>query len=264
MLMDSGYIQEKDAEFVNKKRARNNEPPVEPIYTVEDVVNSLDYFHAIGYHRALEILPGVTVTLLDAGHMLGSAIVVLDIEDREAGRDVRLVFSGDLGRHDIPIIRDPETVDHADVLLLESTYGNRRHEPVEDAERRLQEVIHRTYRRGGAVIIPAFAVGRTQQLVYSLHRMTVEGRIRPSRSWTARSRSTRPPCSAAPRSVRRRDRAFMLEAGDPFGFDQLRYTRSVEQSKELNTLRQPFIVISASGMAEAGRILPPAHRIETR
>ncbi len=263
MLMDSGYIQEKDAEFVNKKRARNNEPPVEPIYTVEDVVNSLDYFHAIGYHRALEILPGVTVTLLDAGHMLGSAIVVLDIEDREAGRDVRLVFSGDLGRHDIPIIRDPETVDHADVLLLESTYGNRRHEPVEDAERRLQEVIHRTYRRGGAVIIPAFAVGRTQQLVYSLHRMTVEGRIPPIPIYvdSPLAINTTAVFRLHPEAYDAEIRAFMLEAGDPFGFDQLRYTRSVEQSKELNTLRQPFIVISASGMAEAGRIL---HHLRNR
>ena len=263
MLLDSAYIQERDAEFVNKKRARRNEPPIQPLYTADDAVSSLEYFNAVGYHRPRQILPGVTVTLLEAGHMLGSAIVVLDIEDRDAGRDVRLVFSGDLGRKGIPIIRDPETVEHADVLIMESTYGGRHHEPYQDSEKKLEQIIHQTYRRGGALIIPAFAVGRTQQLVYSLHRMMI-----------ARDIPTLPVFVDSPLAINATAvfrlhpeaydaeiRQFMLDEGDPFGFDSLRYTRSVEQSKELNFLREPFIVISASGMAETGRIL---HHLRNR
>lgn len=263
MLMDSGHIQEKDAEFVNKKRARKDQPPIQPLYTVEDAVKCLDYFNAIGYHRQREILPGVHVSFLDAGHMLGSAIVVLDIEDRDSGRDVRLVFSGDLGRVGIPIIRDPESVEHADALILESTYGDRLHEPYEDSEKKLEQIVDDTYKRGGALIIPAFAVGRTQQLVYTLHRL-MKARDIPELPVFVDS-----PLAINATSVFRLHpecydaeiRDFMLSAGDPFGFDSLRYTRSVEQSKELNFLRDPFIVISASGMAETGRIL---HHLRNR
>jgi len=263
MLLDSAHIQEKDAEFVNKKRARQNLPPVQPVYTVEDAVSSLDYFNAIGYHRPREILPGVVVTFLDAGHMLGSAIVVLDIEDRDTGRDIRLVFSGDLGRIGIPIIRDPETVDHADVLILESTYGDRLHEPYEDSEKKLEKIINETYRRGGAVIIPAFAVGRTQQLVYSLHKMMLRRDIPeiPVYVDSPLAINATAVFRLHPEAYDAEIRQFMLSEGDPFGFDQLRYTRSVEQSKELNFKREPFIVISASGMAENGRIL---HHLRNR
>jgi metallo-beta-lactamase family protein len=263
MLMDSGHIQEKDAEFVNKKRARKGESQIDPLYTVEDAVNSLDYFNAIGYHRQREILPGVHVTFQDAGHMLGSAIVVLDIEDRDAGRDVRLVFSGDLGRKGIPIIRDPETVDHADVLILESTYGNRLHEPYFDSEKKLEKIVNDTYKRGGAVVIPSFAVGRTQQLVYTLHRMMLARDI-PSIPVYVDSPLAINATSVFrlhPEAYDAEIREFMLTARDPFGFDELIYTRSVEQSKELNFKRDPFIVISASGMAETGRIL---HHLRNR
>lgn len=263
MLMDSGSIHERDAEFLNKKRARSGEPPIEPLYTIEDAVNSLESFAAVGYHRQREIAPGVYVTFLDAGHMLGSAIVVLDIEDRDVGRDVCLVFSGDLGRANTPILRDPESVDHADVLILESTYGDREHEPYFDSEKRLERIVNDTYRRGGALIIPAFAVGRTQQLVYTLHRMMVR------RDIPALPVFVDSPLAINATSVFRLHpeaydseiRAFMLAEGDPFGFDSLVYTRSVEQSKELNFRRDPFIVISASGMAETGRIL---HHLRNR
>ena len=263
MLMDSGHIQEKDAEFVNKKRARKGESQIDPLYTVEDAVNSLDYFNAIGYHRQREILPGVQVTFLDAGHMLGSAIVVLDIEDRDAGRDVRLVFSGDLGREGIPIIRDPETVDHADVLILESTYGNRLHEPYFDSEKKLEQIVNETYKRGGAVVIPSFAVGRTQQLVYTLHRMMLARDIPPIPVYVDSPLAINATSvfRLHPEAYDAEIREFMLSAPDPFGFDQLIYTRSVEQSKELNFKRDPFIVISASGMAETGRIL---HHLRNR
>ncbi len=263
MLLDSAYIQERDAEFVNKKRARRNEPPIQPLYTADDAVSSLEYFNAVGYHRPRQILPGVTVTLLEAGHMLGSAIVVLDIEDRDAGRDVRLVFSGDLGRKGIPIIRDPETVEHADVLIMESTYGGRHHEPYQDSEKKLEQIIHQTYRRGGALIIPAFAVGRTQQLVYSLHRMMIARDIPalPVFVDSPLAINATAVFRLHPEAYDAEIRQFMLDEGDPFGFDSLRYTRSVEQSKELNFLREPFIVISASGMAETGRIL---HHLRNR
>jgi metallo-beta-lactamase family protein len=263
MLLDSAHIQEKDAQFVNKKRARKDQPPIEPIYKTEDAVNCLDYFNAIGYHRQREILPGIYVTFLDAGHMLGSAITVLDIEDRDAGREFRLVFSGDLGRVGIPIIRDPESVDHADVLILESTYGNRLHEPYFESEKKLEHIINDTYKRGGAVIIPSFAVGRTQQLVFTLNQLMSQ------RDIPALPVFVDSPLAINATSVFRlhpeaydaETRDFMLEQGDPFGFDKLRYTRSVEQSKELNFMREPFIVISASGMAEAGRIL---HHLRNR
>ena len=263
MLLDSGHIQEKDAEFVNKKRARKNEPPIQPLYTIEDAVNSLEYFNAIGYHRQREILPGVCVTLVDAGHMLGSAIVVLDIEDRDEGRDVRLVFSGDLGRKGIPIIRDPEVVDHADVLLLECTYGNRTHEPYFDSEKKLESIINDTYRRGGAMIIPSFAVGRTQQLVYTIHKMMKARDIPhlPVYVDSPLAINATAVFRLHPEAYDAEIRKFMQAEGDPFGFDELIYTRSVEQSKELNFKRDSFIVISASGMCETGRIL---HHLRNR
>lgn len=259
MLLDSGHIQEKDVEFVNKKRARRGEPPVEPIYTQEDAQASLDNFVGQGYNRPRAIAPGVTLTFLDAGHMLGSTFVVLDIEDREAKRDVRLVFSGDLGRVGTPIIRDPQTIDGADVLILESTYGNRVHTPLDNEITRMERVINETYRRGGKVIIPAFAVGRTQQLVYMFHELRLKGDIpkmpifvdSPLAIDVTGAYRAHPECYDA--EIRR----FMTESGvnDPFGLSELIYTRTTEQSKEINWLREPAIIISASGMAETGRIL---------
>ncbi len=263
MLLDSAHIQEKDAEFVNKKRARKDQPPIEPLYTTEDAVNCLDYFNAIGYRRQREILPGIYVTFLDAGHMLGSAITILDIEDRDAGREFRLVFSGDLGRVGIPIIRDPETVEHADVLILESTYGNRLHEPYFESEKKLEQIIKDTYKRGGAVIIPSFAVGRTQQLVFTLNKLITQRDIPeiPVFVDSPLAINATSVFRLHPEAFDAETREFMLTQGDPFGFDKLRYTRSVEQSKELNFMREPFIVISASGMAESGRIL---HHLRNR
>lgn len=259
MLLDSGYIQERDVEYVNKQRRKRGEPAVEPLYTQQDALASLDSFTSHSYHRARRIARGVTLTFLDAGHMLGSAIVVLDIEDQDTKRDVRLVFSGDLGRANIPIIRDPETVESADILIMESTYGNRLHEPYEDASKELERIINETYRRGGKVIMPAFAVGRTQQLVYTLNQLAAAGDI-PRMPIYVDS-----PLAIDATSVYRLHpecyddeiREFMLRDGarsDPFNFGDLIYTRQVEDSKKLNFLREPAIIISASGMAEAGRI----------
>lgn len=260
MLRDSGFIHEKDAEYLNKRRQRG-EPPVEPLYTAADAVQSLRFFTGIGYERPYALAPDVLLTFYDAGHMLGSAIVVLDVFDRDAGRDVRLVFSGDLGRPQIPILRDPTILKEADVLILESTYGGRHHPPIEAAEAELLEAILRTVRRGGKVLIPAFAVGRTQQIVYTLNKLYHSGSIPDDLPVYVDS-----PLAVNVTDVfRLHPEAFDQEAsdyllrqdpdGDLFGFNRLRYIRQVEQSKELNGLRRPAIIISASGMVEHGRIL---------
>jgi metallo-beta-lactamase family protein len=260
MLLDSAHIQERDVEYVNKRRRKRGEDPVEPLYNRADALESLNNFTSQAYHRPRQIAPGVTLTFLDAGHMLGSAIVILDMEDRESHRDVRLVFSGDLGRKGIPIIRDPETVESADVLIMESTYGNRLHPPYVDADKELERIINEAYQRGGKVIVPAFAVGRTQQLVYSLHQLAHAGEI-PNLPIYVDS----PLAIDATAIFRLHPEAyddeildFMMDGDnrrDPFDFGDLIYTRQVEESKKLNFLREPAIIIAASGMAEHGRIL---------
>jgi metallo-beta-lactamase family protein len=255
MLRDSAHIQKQDAEYVNKRRARLGEPPVEPIYSLEDTVDALKCFLAIGYDRPYRITPEVTLTFRDAGHILGSAIVVLDI--KENGQERRLVFTGDLGRPDLPILRDPTTIEKADILLIESTYGTRQHESVPAAERELKRVVLDTYYRGGKVIIPAFAVGRTQEVVYDLHRLKERQAIPADLPVFVDS-----PLAIDATSIFRLHpecyddevSEFLLESGDPFGFRDLQYTRSVRASKALNFLREPAIIISASGMCEAGRI----------
>jgi metallo-beta-lactamase family protein len=257
MLRDSGHIHEQDALYVNKKRAKRGLPPVEPLYTVEDATDSLQYFVSLGYNRTLAIAPGVNLTFRDAGHILGSAVTVLDIE--EGAQKARLVFSGDLGRPGMPILRDPQPVEGADHLIIESTYGERLHAPIESTEEDLQEVVVNTYRRGGKVIVPAFSVGRTQELVYALHRL-IRARDLPDLPIFVDS-----PLSVNVTEIFRlhpecydQELKDFLASGnhrDPFGFHRLTYIRSVEASKELNFLREPAIIISASGMAEAGRIL---------
>lgn len=260
MLLDSAKIQEQDAEFVNKKRARRGEPPVEPLYTREEATRSLSQFVTMAYDRPRTIAPGVQLTLLDAGHMLGSAIVVLEIEDRENGQQRRLVFSGDLGRPGLPIIRDPSTVDGADFLIMESTYGNKIHPPIAGEEKRLEQIVNETYQADGSVIIPAFAVGRTQQIVLSLHRLADSGDIPrlPIFVDSPLAIDVTEVYRLHPECYDEETRAFILGDGqhsNPFGFKDLTYTRSVQESKQLNFLREPAIIISASGMMEAGRIL---------
>jgi metallo-beta-lactamase family protein len=257
MLRDSGHIQEYDAYYVNKKRARKGLPPVEPLYTIEDAATSLLNFISVGYDRRMPVAAGVTLTFRNAGHILGSAVVVLDIE--EDGQKSRLVFTGDLGRKGMPILRDPEPVENVDYFITESTYGDRLHDTAETTGEALRAVIADTYQRGGKVIVPAFSVGRTQELVYALHRLTQARQI-PELPIFVDS-----PLSVNVTEIFRLhpecyDEEVMqfLAAGnhrDPFGFHRLTYVRSVEGSKELNRLQDPAIIISASGMCEAGRIL---------
>jgi metallo-beta-lactamase family protein len=265
MLADSGHIQQRDAEFVSKKNHKRGLPGVEPIYTQEDALHAMDYFITQGYKRARNIAPGVTLTFHDAGHMLGSAIVVLDIEDRDAHRDVRLVFSGDVGRAGIPIIRDPQTVDRADILIMESTYGDRLHGTIADAEAILEKTVQETYKRGGSIVTPAFAVGRTQQLVYTLHKLSEQGDIprMPIYVDSPLAVNTTSIYALHPECYDDEIREFVLQPGNinPFGFDDLTYIRSVEESKRLNFQMNPSIIISASGMAEFGRVL---HHLKNR
>jgi len=257
MLRDSAKIQEEDAAYVSKKRAKQGLPPVEPLYTAEDAENSLNSFVGLGYDRPLQIVPGITLNLYDAGHILGSAIVVLDVE--EGGQKRRLVFTGDLGRKGMPILRDPQVVDKANCLIIESTYGDRLHDPIETTDQALRSIITETYQRGGKVIVPAFAVGRTQELVYALHQLMVARKL-PSLPIFVDSPlavNVTEVFRMHPECFDSETRQFMSsgDGRDPFGFSRLTYVRSADASKELNFLREPAIIISASGMAEAGRIL---------
>jgi metallo-beta-lactamase family protein len=258
MLRDSAKIQQYDIEYVNKKRRKAGDPPIEPIYDMADAVESLKSFIGIGYDRPYRLLPGITLTFYDAGHILGSAIIALDVE--ENGKQTRVVFSGDIGRPHRPILRDPTFLEAADVLIIESTYGNREHADNEEASNKLERIVNETFKRGGKLIVPAFAVGRTQELVYRLHQL-VESRDIPPRLPIYVDSPLAIDATGIyrlhPEAYDEEIASFMLEDrhGDPFGFDMMRYTRTTAESKELNFLNDPAVIISASGMAEAGRIL---------
>ncbi len=255
MLRDSAHIMESDARYLNKKRRRQGLPPIEPIYSIVDATRSLSCFVSMDYGRQALIAPGVRLSFYDAGHILGSALCVFDIS--ENGRTYRLLFTGDLGRVGMPILRDPQVVPEVDYLIIESTYGARLHGTPEDAERELRRTVNQTYSRGGKVIIPAFSVGRTQEIVYALHRLHNAGEIPHIPIFVDSPLSTNATevFRLHPEYYDAETFAFMLKYRDPFGFGGLRYIRRVEDSKALNLRDEPMIIISASGMCEAGRIL---------
>lgn len=259
MLRDSGRIQEKDAEYSNEKRRRRGEPPIEPIYTERDVEEALKLFRSIDYNQRHELAPGVTLRLVEAGHMLGSAMLIMEIEDHETGRDQRLVFSGDIGRPNSPLLKDPTLIGAADLLIMESTYGDRNHKPDASSTDELEEMINRSYQRGGKILVPAFAVGRTQQVVYELNRLHNAGRI-PKLPVFVDSPLATDASEVFKRHQDELDEEAMRElAQDPdnnlFGFSRLEYIRDVEDSKALNHFKGSCVIISASGMMEHGRIL---------
>ena len=255
MLTDSAKIQEQDTAFLNKKLAKRGEPPVSPIYNTEDALAVMPLFVSVSYHHEINVVDGVHLTFLDAGHILGSAMVHLRINDGH--EDKILVFTGDLGRRNMPLLRNPDEVREADVLLSESTYGGRHHEPIQGMENQLKEVILRTIKRGGKIVVPAFSVERTQEITYALHRL-FEGKALPRVPVFVDS-----PLSVNATEVFRlhpecfnKDIFKMVIAhDDPFGFEYINYIRSVEDSKRLNDMREPMVIISASGMCESGRIL---------
>ncbi|SDT91824.1 metallo-beta-lactamase family protein [Verrucomicrobium sp. GAS474] len=257
MLQDSAKIQHGDAAYVNKKRAKQGLPPVEPLYSREDAERTMSQFVSIDYRRRFPVVDGVRATFHDAGHMLGSAQVALDLS--EAGRQARLLFSGDVGRgHGTSeILRDPEPVDGVDVLLMESTYGDRLHEATDSASDFLCSVVNRTRERGGKVLIPSFAVGRAQGVVLALHK------LRDIDCYPALPIFVDSPLSVNATEVFRLHPEcfnadlyeYLQKNKNPFGWGDIRYIREVEQSRELNTFPGSAIIISASGMCEAGRIL---------
>jgi metallo-beta-lactamase family protein len=255
MLRDSAHIQVSDAEHMTYRHGQDGLPPMEPLYTVEDAERCLEHLVGYAYHRPVPVLPGVTATFYDAGHILGAAIVVLDI--KEDGRSYRFVFTGDLGRRNLPILRDPETLTGVDYLITESTYGNRLHGDITHVEDELRQVVVETAARGGKLLIPAFAIERTQEIVYALHRLHEAGAI-PEIPVYVDS-----PLALDATEIFRlhtevfdsQTRAYVMKRDDPFGFHRLTYIRDVNDSKRLNGLKGPMIIIAASGMCEAGRIL---------
>ncbi len=257
MLLDSAHIQENDVRHVNKRRAERGEPPFKPLYTRVDAVEALKQFVSVEYHHPFEPLPGVRATFRDSGHILGAAMVILDAEERAAQR--RIVFSGDLGRTNLPILRDPESIEWADALITEGTYGGRFHKPIESAQSDLVDVISRTIQRGGMLIMPSFAVGRTQELVYDLHRLVEANRLPaiPIYVDSPLAVDVTEIFRRHPEVFDRETLEFMTEPDgrDPFGFARLTYIRDVEQSKALNERREPAVIIAPSGMCEAGRVL---------
>jgi metallo-beta-lactamase family protein len=257
MMRDSGHIQEYDVQFLNKRRSRQGKPAVEPLYTAEDAMRAAWQLVGVEYDHSFEPIPGVKARLIEAGHILGSAGVVLELE--ENGNRLRLMFSGDIGRFDLPILRDPVLPENVDYLIMECTYGDRSHNSPDQAYEEIRQVVQKTVQRGGKIIIPSFAVGRTQTLVYYLHQMIDKGDI-PKLPVFVDS-----PLAINVTDIFRQHRecfdaetiAFMSNDphGTAFGFDLLKYTRSVEESKSINYYDGPVVIISASGMAETGRIL---------
>ena len=257
MLKDSAHLQQRDIEWLNKKRKNKNQAQEEALYSLEDVERALKNFAVVDYNTITEIFPGINATFNDAGHILGSASILLEIEE-DHGKKFRFGFSGDIGRHETPIIRDPDYLRDLDVLIMESTYGNRIHTHSDEVEEEVAKVVREVFDRKGKIIIPAFAVGRTQMLVYVLHKLFDQNRIpeipiyvdSPLAVNATKVFKEHPECFD-----RETNRIFLESGDDPFGFGRLKYISTVDQSKELNELKDPMIIISASGMAEGGRIL---------
>ena len=254
MLADSAEIQRSDAEFVSRKRAKKNLPPVEPLYTAADAEKALRQFVAINYDRPIRVLDGVTVTFRDAGHILGAAQVVLDIQ--ENNRKFRYLFSGDVGRGGDEILRDPQPVENVDYLQIESTYGGREHSPKADAKELVHQLVCATLEKDGKVIIPAFSVGRTQDIVYELNQLTEEGKIPkvPIFVDSPLSVNATEIYRLHPECFNEATAKFLREKANPFGMENLTYIREVAHSMKLNDMKEAAIIISASGMCEAGRI----------
>jgi metallo-beta-lactamase family protein len=257
MLEDCAKIQAHDIRWLSKHARRNGQPDPEPLYSAVDADRALRQFVTTGYGRPMPIANGVKLTFIDAGHILGSAQVVLDIEEFSTQRKFRFLFSGDIGRGGHDILRDPEIPQNVDYLLMESTYGDREHELNAGVRERIAQVVHQAIRDHGKVIIPSFAVERTQHLIYALHKLVEEGTIPeiPVFVDSPLAVSATEIYRLHPECFNQEIYDFLLEKRNPFGFDSLELIRSVPQSKELNLLKGPAVIISASGMCESGRIL---------
>jgi metallo-beta-lactamase family protein len=255
MLKDSAHIQEMDVKYVNKKREKQGKNLFEPLYTQDDIPQTLKQFVGINYHHEVQIGEGIKLSFFDAGHILGSAITHLTID--ENGKVITLGFSGDLGRPNLPILKDPEKIPDVDYLICESTYGGRNHDNPTDAEDQLAEVINKAHKNGSKIIIPAFSVGRTQELVYAIHRIFESGKAPELKVYVDSPLSVNATevFRVHPECFDNEISEFVIKNQDPFGFNKLSYIRDVEDSKKLNEVGGPLIIISSSGMCEAGRIL---------
>ena len=255
MLYDSAYLQERDAEYINKRNAKKGEPLVEALYTSADVDQTIGQFVSMPYRKEFMPADGVRATFFDAGHILGSAVARLEL--KEGNHITRLGFTGDLGRKRMPILKDPEPIDDVDILISESTYGGKIHEPPSDMSWSLLAVIKRTVDRGGKVIIPSFSVGRTQELVYMLSQLSDKGELPPIPVFVDSPLAVNATdvFRMHPECFDKETLRFLHQHEDPFGFGRLKYIRSVEDSKKLNERKEPCAIIAASGMCEGGRIL---------
>ena len=258
MLQDSAHIQEMDAQWKNQKGKRAGRPPVEPLYTVEDAAQVAAHITTAEYGQIVDLCPGVKLRFVDAGHLLGSASVELWLE--ENGVEKKIVFSGDIGNINQPIIRDPILLKRADYVVMESTYGDRNHQEVWSYTSELAKVIDRTLGRGGNVVIPAFAVGRTQEILYFLRRIKQEHLVKSVADFPVyidsplASKATTIFCGDLHGYLDEEALALVKDGTAMFSFPGLRLTESVEESKLLNTDKTPKVIISASGMCDAGRI----------
>jgi metallo-beta-lactamase family protein len=256
MLLDSGFIQEKDNEWINKKRLRKGLPAMQPLYTVEDAQRAMKQFVGIGYGRWFNIAQNVEVQFNDAGHILGSANITLKIKQKDGGYK-HVGFTGDIGRPDRPILRDPQPMPPCDYLLCESTYGGQEHQGMPSDEADLLRIVKETcVEKRGKLIIPAFSVGRTQEIVYMMDRLETAGKL-PSVPVYVDSPlavdatdifAMHPECYDADILE------YMRTDPNPFGFRKLNYVKKVEESKAINDSKEPCVIISASGMMQAGRV----------
>lgn len=259
MLPDSGHIQEFENEWTNRKRERAGLPPVKPLYTCQDAIDSMKLFRSVHYGEAIKAGEGVKVRFNDAGHILGSSIIEIWIE--ENGEQIKAVFSGDLGNMNMPILRDPQLIDSADYLFIESTYGNRLHANVTDKVDKFLDVINSTIEKGGNVVIPSFAVGRTQEIIYELHKQKGKYGDKMKKLLDIPVFIDSPLAVSATQVFRNNldcfdeeARAYIENGDNPLDFPGLKFTASLEESKALNDRKDSIIIISASGMCEAGRI----------
>lgn len=254
MLPDSGYIQEAETEWKNRKRARQGLKDIEPLYTSKDAIESLNYFKGYPYDNIIEIFDGLKIVFRDAGHLLGSAMIELIIN--EDNKETRLVYSGDIGNKGLPILKDPSKIKYADYVIMETTYGDRFHGQMQEDMKSLVSIIKDTLKRGGNVIIPSFAVGRTQEVIYTLNKYVENNELKNCTVYV-----DSPLATEATGIFKKHEKYYdedakkYLEKGDnPLEFNGLVFTKSKEQSSELNKIQSGAVIISASGMCEAGRI----------
>ncbi len=255
MLPDSAHIQESEVERKNRKLLRAGQIPIEPIYTVEDAMNSLAQLRPLNYDETVELSPGVEVCLRDAGHILGSSIIEVWVE--ENGHKTKIVFSGDLGQNNQPFIKDPTIIQNADYVVIESTYGDRFHKDVLNRKDKLKQIINETMKKGGNLVIPAFAVERTQDLLYDLNDLFTKGELDPTIDIYIDSPLAIAATEIFKNSTKLYDEEamkFVNSGHHPLQLPNLKYSRTQEESMQLNTIKGKTIIISASGMAEAGRI----------